>query len=207
MPLFRLTARAVFLSASCFLLWLPVHARDIPAASGSIRGQAKDGSVYTIQSGIDGEIYPVFANYASLQHRDQRRFGVVSVTISNPATTPLRQTVSVQIPGWSDQEVQVAEVSAGATRTFIFAPSFLARFYENREIMAATANVSAEDGAGRIAYQTTIPVRLRSCEDIYWGDSFEYARFIASWVTPHDALVESLLARAKQFTADQRPWL
>src|SRR5262249_39569322 len=77
-------------------------------------------------------------------------------------------------------------------------------FYRNREIVAATANVSVVDMTGRLAYQTTVPVRLRSCEDIFWGDDFQYAPFIASWVTPHEGLVESLLARAKQYIADRR---
>jgi hypothetical protein len=53
-------------------------------------------------------------------------------------------------------------------------------------------------------YETTAPVRIRSSEDIYWGPGFKYAPFIASWVTPHEARVEDVLAKAKQYTADHR---
>jgi len=159
---------------------------------------------YKIQAGIDGEIYPVFANYASLQRQSERTFGVVSVTISNSAAATIRRRVSVKVPGWSDEEIQTVELPAGATRTLVFAPAFLPRLYQNHEIIAATAQVSISDTASNSVYQTTVPVRLRSAEDIFWGNDFKYAPFIASWITPHDRLVESVLARAKQFTADHR---
>ena len=159
---------------------------------------------YKIQAGLDGEIYPVFANYASLQKRDERSLGVVSVTVSNPGDAPLRQRMAVQIVGWSDQEIQIVDIGAGAAQTFVFAPTFLPRFYQNREIIAATVQISVSDMAGRIAYETTIPVRLRSSQDMYWGSGFKYARFIASWVTPHDSRVEAILAKAKEYTPDRR---
>ncbi|HZU30209.1 MAG TPA: hypothetical protein VFB79_03785 [Candidatus Angelobacter sp.] len=159
---------------------------------------------YKIQAGIDGEIYPVFANYASLQRQNERTFGVVSVTISNTSETSLHRRVSVNIPGWSDEEIQTAEIPPAATRTLLFAPSFLPRFYKNHEITAATAHVVISDAGSGAPYETTLPVRLRSAEDIFWGNSFKYAPFIASWVTPHDRRVESALVRAKQFVPDHR---
>jgi hypothetical protein len=86
----------------------------------------------------------------------------------------------------------------------MFAPSFLPRFYQNHEIIAATAGVSVSDVSGSKVYETTVPLRLRSAEDIFWGKDFEYAPFIASWVTPHEPLVEGMLARAKAHTVDRR---
>ncbi len=157
-----------------------------------------------IQAGLDGEIYPVFANYASLQKQSDRQFGVVAVTITNPTAEPLRRRVSVQLPGWSDQETQFADLTAGASQTLTFAPSFLPRFYQNHEIIAATARISITDMEGNSVLETTAPVRLRSSEDMYWGPGFKYAPFIASWVTPHDRRVEAVLARAKQYTPDHR---
>jgi hypothetical protein len=41
-------------------------------------------------------------------------------------------------------------------------------------------------------------------DDLYWGRDFEYAPFIASWVTPHAAEVERLLSRAKEFMPGRR---
>lgn len=160
--------------------------------------------VYKIEAGIDGEIYPVFANYASLMGQNQRSFGVVALTISNPGSSDLRRRVAVVIPGWSDEEIQMIDVAPGARHTFLFAPSFLPRFYRNREIIAATVRVSVTDLAGHSDYESTAPVRLRSSQDMYWGKGFKYAPFIASWVTPHADEVESVLAHAKSFTPDHR---
>src|SRR5260370_1819141 len=123
-------------------LFCPFGVPETPTgAPDRIHGQAGDGSLYSIQAGLQGEIYPVFANYASLQRQDQRRFAVVRVTVSNPTPASLRPTVSVQIPGWSDQEIQVAELEPGATRTLMFAPTFLPRFYKNPEIVASTPHL------------------------------------------------------------------
>jgi hypothetical protein len=159
---------------------------------------------FLIQAGLDGEIYPAFANFASLQRQSDRSFGVVKVTLSNPGRESLRQRISVEIPGWSDRETQIVELAGGASQTLVFAPSFLPRFYRNREIVAATARVGVADMGGHSVYETTVPVRLRSAEDIYWGPDFKYASFIASWVTPHDARVEAVLAQAKRYTLDHR---
>ncbi len=167
-------------------------------------GQRQPAPTYKIQAGIDGEIYPVFANYASLLAQNDRTFGVVAITVSNPSPAPLHQRLSVRVSGWSDEEIQMIDLGAGARRTLLFAPSFLPRFYKNREIIAATVHISVTDLSGRTVYETTAPVRLRSSEDMYWGRSFKYAPFIASWVTPHASEVEALLAQAKNFTPDRR---
>ncbi|HKF21377.1 MAG TPA: hypothetical protein VKE93_07395 [Candidatus Angelobacter sp.] len=161
-------------------------------------------TTFQIQVGLDGEIYPALANYASLQAQSDRRFGVITVTISNPTANATREKVSVQVLGWSDQETQVADLAPGTSQTLTFAPSFLPRFYRNHEIVAATTQVSVADMDGHNVFEATTPVRLRSSEDMYWGPGFKYAAFIASWVTPHDPLVEAVLAKAKLYTADHR---
>jgi hypothetical protein len=200
-------------SAICaaLLLSLPLSTRSFAGDAGTDRGDLRPPapirqplSTYKIQAGIDGEIYPVFANYASLQRQGDRTFGVVSVTLSNTTAEPMSRRVSVRIPGWSDQEIQTVEVAPGTTRTVVFAPAFLPRLYQNHEIIAATAQVTITDLVSSSSYETTVPVRLRSAEDMFWGNGFKYASFIASWVTPHDRNVETVLSRAKRFTADHR---
>jgi hypothetical protein len=202
----RLPLLLAALAAFVLSLGAPKSARvgDMPGNRENLPVSPSQHALYSIQAGLNGELYPVFANYASLQKKNERRFGAVAVTVSNPTSTTLRQRITVQIAGWSDQEIQTAELAPGAAQTLMFAPSFLPRFYQNREIIAATANISVTDMAGRNVYETTAPVRLRSGEDIYWGQNFEYAAFIASWVTPHDGRVEALLAEAKEYNADHR---
>ncbi|HEV2115918.1 MAG TPA: hypothetical protein VGR48_07825 [Terriglobales bacterium] len=159
---------------------------------------------YWIKVGLDGEVYPVFANYASLQTPDDRNWGTVDITIDNSTSSVLENHIAVTILGWSDQEIQTVDVEAGAVRTFHFAPTFYPRLYNNREISAATALVTVRQAKGQLLFSRTLPIRLRSADDIYWGPKFEYAPFIASWVTPHDPLVERVLSRAKEFAPGRR---
>lgn len=146
-----------------------------------------------------------------MQSPQQREWGTVAVTITNSTDAPLRNRVAVRISGWSDQEIQIVEMAAGQVRTVKFAPTFLPRLYQNHEISAATAMVEISDMGGRTIYQTTMPVRLRSVDDMYWGTKFKYAPFIASWVTPHESQVEQILSLAKEFAPSRRlpgyePW-
>ena len=189
--------------APSFSSYLGLAASGERQSAHSRPGQAYE-ALYSIKAGLEGEVYPVFANYDSLQKQSNRRFGVVTVTISNPTPVLLRRCISVHVAGWSDSEVRDVQLEAGARQTLVFAPSFLPRFYQNREIIAATAGVSVSDVSGRTVYTTTVPLRLRSAEDIFWGKDFEYAPFIASWVTPHEPLVEGMLSRAKEYMADHR---
>lgn len=161
-------------------------------------------ATYDVSVGLDGEIYPAFANYASLRRVRERKWGTVSVRVTNSNAEPLHNRITVEVPGWSDQEVQAVEMNGGESHTFVFAPTFLPRLYQNREIVAATAIVHVTDPAGNIVHEETVPIRLRSSDDLYWGRDFEYAPFVASWVTPHDPAVETILSRAKEFAVARR---
>ena len=204
-------SRTKWAISTALLLSLLLPSRLLAGDAGADRGDIRPPApihqlspTYKVQAGIDGEIYPVFANYASLQRQGDRTFGVVSVTLSNTLAESMSRRVSVKIPGWSDEEIQTVEIAPGATQTLVFAPAFLPRLYQNHEITAATAQVTVTDPSSSTSYETTVPVRLRSAEDMFWGNGFKYASFIASWVTPHDRTVESVLSRAKAYTPDRR---
>ena len=177
--------------------------RGKPTSTPALRPRSTSAT-YKIDVGLEGEVYPFFANYASLQRPQERDWGTVSVTVTNSTSSPLQNRISVQVMGWSDEEVQTAEMAAGEVRTYLFAPTFWPRLYSNREIAAGTALVNVRDLSGKLIFTQTVPVRLRSADDIYWGPQFEYAPFIASWVTPHDPLVEKVLSQAKEFTPGRR---
>ena len=168
------------------------------------RPEAKLEPTYKIQAGLNSEIYPVFANQAALQKRDERTWGTISVTVTNSADAPLHNRVAVQVPGWSDQEAQIVELPGGQSRTLLFAPVFLPRLFQNRELAAAAVAVNVTDAAGRTVFSETTPVRLRAADDMYWGDRFKFAPYIASWITPHDPEVEMVLSRAKEFAPLRR---
>ena len=202
--------RALPLAIAVGLLGLSASAlaeagADVPRTESHQRvAQRPSEPLYSVIAGIDGEIYPVFANYASLRSPDQRKWGTVGVTVSNPTNSVLRVRIAVTVQGWSDQEIQLAQLSPGVTHTYIFAPTFLPRFYANHEIAAATTLVSVTDTNGKALYLRTVPVRIRSAEDMFWGSKFQYAPFIASWITPHDQRVEEILRQAKEFMPGRR---
>lgn len=177
---------------------------DKPDVARTLHTQRTTQPTFKIAAGIDGDVFPAFANYASLQAPDDRKWGVVSVRVSNSTDTEQHYRIAVRVPGWSDQEIQVVSVAAGGAKTFIFSPSFLPRFFQNREIVAATAQVKITDLAGDSIYDATAPVRIRAVEDMFWGKGFKYAQFIASWVTPHDGRVESVLSAAKELMPGRR---
>jgi hypothetical protein len=159
---------------------------------------------YSIQVGLDGEIFPVFAHQAALQKPTARTWGTVAVKITNSSDTPLRQRITVHVPGWSDQEIQTAEMSAGEIHTYLFAPAFFSKLYQNRELTSATVVVEVRERGGKIAFSQATPVRLRAADDMMWGKDFKFAPFIASWVTPHDEVVEQILTDAKELMPGRR---
>jgi len=159
---------------------------------------------YKVQIGLSNEVFPVFANHAALQDREQRTWGTFAVTINNFSDHALRDRVTVEVLGWSQQEIQIAEMAAGDIRTLLFAPTFLPRLYQNKEIAAASVVVNVSDMGGKSLFSETYPIRLRAADDMYWGEHFKFAPFIASWVTPHDPRVEMVLGRAKEFVPGRR---
>ncbi|HJT00292.1 MAG TPA: hypothetical protein VJ756_14470 [Terriglobales bacterium] len=197
------TAALVLLLAVSSVIAAPPVDSSKTTVTPALKARATEPT-YQIKVGLDGEVYPVFANYASLQRPDDRNWGTVDITIANSTPNALQNHIAVQILGWSDEEIQTVDVDAGAVRTFFFAPTFYSRLYNNREITAATALVRVRDSRGKLLFTRTVPVRLRSADDIFWGPKFEYAPFIASWVTPHDPMVEKVLGRAKEFAPGRR---
>src|SRR4051812_4287539 len=159
---------------------------------------------YAVSAGLDGEIFPVFAHQAALQKPTARTWGTVAVKVTNSSDLPLRQRITVHIPGWSDQEIQTAEMSAGEVHTYLFAPAFFPKLYQNREITSATVVVEVRDRGARVLFSQATPVRLRAADDMLWGDKFKFAPFIASWVTPHDEVVEQVLTDAKELMPGRR---
>ena len=101
--------------AVAVLVYLPaMPEQTLASPSSTCAHPAAFFPLYKIQAGriFHGEIYPVFANYASLQRQGDRTFGVVSVTLSNTSPEPMSRRVSVRIPGWSDEEIQTVEIDS-----------------------------------------------------------------------------------------------
>lgn len=199
----------VCLLLACAALFAPQFAATLFADSylhTPIRVEVEHGTepTYSVQAGVDGEIFPAMANYASLQRPSERDFGTFTVTITNSSESILNARIQVQVPGWSDTELRNVSIGAGEVRQLFFAPAFFPRFYANHEIRAATAEVRVTDSSNSLLHSESIPIRLRSMEDMYWGPDFKFAPLIASWVTPHDPQIEAMLGKAKEFMPGRR---
>src|SRR4051812_41607196 len=186
---------------ACVLLGVVCWAGEISGLETSKSSHISPRSTqatYSISAGIDGNIFPVLANYASVRRPTQREWGIVAVKITNSTDSILRGRLAVRVPRWSDQEFQLFELSAGTSCTLLFAPSFFPQFYQNKESIAATVSVTATDEAGREIFNGKLPVILRSTDEMYWGAESKYAQFIASWVTPRDREIERIVGKAAE---------
>src|SRR2546430_2362261 len=77
-------------------------------------------ATYKIEVGLEGEVFPAFANYASLQRPEDRRWGTIAVTITNSTGAPLRNPLPLKLPGCTDQEIQRPQTGAGEQRPSLF---------------------------------------------------------------------------------------
>jgi hypothetical protein len=126
-------------SSRRFAFWLPalalllIIAAAIPfAGAGPYSGKSDTSSrspslashntiepLYVVSAGINGDIYPAIANFASSQKPRDRQMPTVSVKVTNTGAEMLKNRISVSIPGWSDQEIQMAEVAPGMIEEFL----------------------------------------------------------------------------------------
>src|ERR1700747_2129868 len=89
---------------------------DRPEVTRTVRTPRAPEPTFKIESGIDGDVFPAFANYASLQRPDQRKWGVVAVKVASSSDTEQRYRIAVRVAGWSDEEIQIVTVPAGVSR-------------------------------------------------------------------------------------------
>src|SRR5260370_25239039 len=95
-------------------------------------------------------------------------------------------------------------MGTGQLCTRLFPPRFQPLLFHTGELTAATVAVTVSDAGGRTVFSETVPAHLRAVNDLYWGEGFKFAPYIASWITPHDSQVEMVLGRAKEFAPLRR---
>ncbi|HMD98379.1 MAG TPA: hypothetical protein VKM93_13740 [Terriglobia bacterium] len=146
-----------------------------------------------------GEIFPALAAGSPSD-----TWPVAILTIVNASDRPLLQTVSAEIFEWSRLSATTVIVGPRETRAVRINPELLPQAYQNNEIRRATLEVSASSPADPSEYTQTCSVYLHSVSDLYWGQKFANAQFIARWVTPHDPAVAQLVASARKYVARGR---
>jgi hypothetical protein len=140
-----------------------------------------------------GEIFPAMSAAA----RDYWPLAVL--TVSNTSERPTLQVVSARVEGWSQTQQQTLVLGPGEMRTLKLAPELLPRAYGNSEVRRAMLQVSVSGAERETSFAQTRPVLLHPGSDLYWGEKFANAQFVARWVTPHDPAVLQLISDARRF--------
>jgi hypothetical protein len=141
-----------------------------------------------------GEIFPALA-----AGNPKDSWPVAILTIANESDRPLVQNVTAEIPEWSRPTSTMVILGPHETRAVRINPELLPQAFENTEIQQAILHVSAASSENPFGYTRTCLVYLHSVSDLYWGQKFANAQFIARWVTPHDPAVIQLVASARKY--------
>ncbi len=145
-----------------------------------------------------GEIFPALAGATRADY-----WPVAVLTITNTSDSPVLQTVSAEIPGWSRPAQQDVILAPRQSRRLELNPDLLPKALDNHEIRRAELHVEVASAQGTPAFSRTSPVLVHSASDLYWGQRFANAQFIARWVTPHDPAVLRLVAEARDYAPNQ----
>jgi hypothetical protein len=137
-----------------------------------------------------GEIFPALAGATD-------KWPVAILTIANQSDRAIVQDVLAQLRGWSNPLEQTLVIGPRETRTLDLAPELLPEAYDAQEIRRTTLEVRVTNGAGETAYAQHRAVLLHSASDLYWGERFANAQYIARWVTPHEPAVLRLVSDAR----------
>ena len=87
---------------------LTASGRDEPQKAPAVAKVSPHvATTYELTAGLDGEIFPAFANYASLRRQSDRRWGTFAVRVDNNARNPFRPEI-VLVPGHAYVAVRVA---------------------------------------------------------------------------------------------------
>jgi hypothetical protein len=146
-----------------------------------------------------GEIFPALTSCGPPHY-----WPVATLSMENTSSQPIVEMVSAEIPDWSRQSVETVSLAPNETRTIRLNPELLPRAFQNGEIRPATLEVRAAVVGTAFGYNETRPVYLHSASDLFWGNQFANAQFIARWVTPHDRTVLQLVSSARNYVRHGR---
>jgi hypothetical protein len=146
-----------------------------------------------------GEIFPALTVGAPAEY-----WPVGILTMTNDSEHPVMQVVSTEVPSWSLHQEQTLILGAHESRQLRLSPPLLPQAYQLQDIRRASLSVRVNDERGDALFAQTRPVLVHSSNDIYWGQRFSNAQFVARWVTPHDPSVLNVISGARRFAPNGR---
>lgn len=145
-----------------------------------------------------GEIFPALTASAS------DYWPLAVMTISNQSDSPVLETISAEVPGWSIPSKRTVIIGPRETRSLRISPELLPDVYDNEEIQRTVLQVQAADAFGSTAFAQDYPVYLHAASDLFWGKKFGNAQYVARWVTPHDPSILHITSLAKKWVPKGR---
>ena len=192
----RGTTSACALAA--LLLMVAPAARGFASGRNPAPAQPEPISPVQVRFQLDipagGEIFPALTSCAPHHY-----WPVATLSMVNTSSQPIVEVVSAQIPDWSRESVESVSLGPKESRTIQLNPELLPQAYQNGEFRPATLEVHATIAGTDFRYNETRPVYLHSASDLFWGNKFANAEFIARWVTPHDPTVLQLVSSARNY--------
>jgi hypothetical protein len=211
--LFRMRMIAVFFALSSIALaggwvftWMQVNKlffSQMPPLPELPHPQTSEVSPLQVHYQLDlpgkGEIFPALQG---VDESAQWPFAVL--TISNSSEHPVVQTVSAEVLGWSVKAQMTFVLAPRETRKVMLKPALKSRAYALNEMAEAILQVRASGPQTTDSFSQNKRIYLHSASDLYWGNQFANAQFIARWVTPHDPAVLKLVSSARRFAPRMR---
>jgi hypothetical protein len=145
-----------------------------------------------------GEIFPALSSSAS------DYWPLAVLTISNQADSPVLESISAEVPGWTVPSKRTVIIGPRETRSLHLSPELLPDVYDNEEIERTVLQVRVVDSLGSTAFAQDYPVYLHAASDLFWGKKFANAQYIARWVTPHDPSVLRVTSSARRWVPKGR---
>lgn len=182
-------------------LWVSINKIDVPlpptltASTASALGPVSPLLLnYHLELPGRGEVFPALAEGVPADY-----WPVAVLSISNRSSRPAVQTISAELPQWSERQVKTVVIGPHQDVRVNLAPMLLPEALRNaemRRIVLEIQSTGPDTGGG---YVQTRPVYLHAASEIFWGKKFANAQYVARWVTPHDPSILSLVSRATRW--------
>ncbi|MFH1393919.1 MAG: Ig-like domain-containing protein [Candidatus Micrarchaeota archaeon] len=168
------------LSASRPLLLLPVSNLDITMLA---------------YENVGNPIIPAFVRSIEFHGHDMAR-----IIITNEGNSLFEGTVSLEVPGWSEQGNEQVSVEPGEIEEIFMTLPLKQVAYDNLDAEPVHYLLSVRDNEGKEVFRNTYYTTLAPFNTMVWGGVWDY--MIAAWDTPSAPAIHELVSEA----ADYTPW-
>lgn len=151
-----------------------------------------------IKVDVEKEIFPVVAKYFSEKNEDDCTNGLVKWYLKNKNNEAITLSLTCKIQDWAASIIKTIRLNPNENKVVFFSP-FSNQLLNNNTIASTTILLAAKMDDKTI-FEETRNLKIRASDDMVWSLHYPYdtEQLIASWVTPNDETVETILSQAKE---------